>query len=348
MLFSELVFRSASPVGVADGSGGVHVLWSAPDSLRLAADTAASPDPLPGAVYYRHYRDGAWSAPEQIYRDSILVRWANGAVAALTDAAGRLHVMFSAGAGRHSRIVYLRRDSAGWRRLRMNSEAGAISGAYPTLTISPQGRLVVGFIDTALAYKERRKDAQGRFEFKRDYDNNSVLATTSDDNGQTWTKPLVVSRSYRHPAVQPQLVQTGKTTHLLWLKALREGVTSTEVVWHSRSTDGGRTWAEPLEVGTSLKGGFIGHAGVVADSCGNLHMVFRRADAFGGRNPRLYYARYDGAAWSEPEEVFPGMYEYLRICELAITRDGTLHLVAGLTDSPRRLPDLIHATKKLR
>ncbi|HEX5439045.1 MAG TPA: hypothetical protein VFW98_17970 [Gemmatimonadaceae bacterium] len=216
-----------------------------------------------------------WSGRRMIYGGAG-VNWLGGwGSPALVARDGTIHLVFSE---EGPTIVYMRIA----RDVRHVTEfGGGLGGISPTLAFGPASALYLAYI--APVRDTPKLNA------------NSVFFRRSPDDGATWEPPVLVSRSGTREAHLVRMAVTPSgAIHLTWLKNLSGGYRD-EVVWHTLSTDEGRTWSTPREL--RVAGSIPQESAVAADSIGGVHAVF----IFTGHGgPRLYYVRWHGMTASTP------------------------------------------------
>jgi hypothetical protein len=123
-----------------------------------------------------------------------------------------------------------------------------------------------------------------------------VIFVRSTDQGSTFTDPLDVSRS-SGIAFDPEIVvDPSDAINVAW----QDTAPGISVIMFSRSTDGGRTFSEPLQVSTGT--GPATEAAIGCDSAGRLSVVW--VDESSG-NAEAFYSRStdNGNTFSEPINV---------------------------------------------
>jgi hypothetical protein len=150
----------------------------------------------------------------------------------------------------------------------------------------------------------------------------------SDDDGKTWSEPVVVNPKQTNSVGRPRLLKASSgTLHLLWVT---DADTSAyhEAVWHARSSNQDTTWTTPVRAAGSRKGMFS-HLRTDFDECGALHLVARTMT---GPETEVYYTYWTGGTWSEPTTPFSDDYHFGG--DLFTGPEGKLHLVWSSAERP--------------
>jgi hypothetical protein len=278
-------FIFAFPKIAADSSGLLHMVWGEP-SVPARVPVIEWPPRITQIWTATFSRKGGWSQPLRIFEAPIMW-WNDGNPGDLiTTADGTLHLVVSAlGSGRFGRLVYFRRDKNDWRATEVRI-AGAAS--YASVAADARGNVVIGYIAA---------DAGTR------HDANSVFIVRSTDHGRSWGAPILVSRSgsTEASAIHTFLRSDGRLD-LVWAQNLKGGW-EPDVIRHTGSTNGGKTWSRAEDVGPRVP---FWRLQATAGSCGELHVLYEDI-----RNPdstrHLDYVRWrDG--WSPPTHLFRGLH----------------------------------------
>jgi BNR repeat-containing family member len=169
----------------------------------------------------------------------------------------------------------------------------------------------------------------------------NIFYTKSTDQGQTWSAPLDVSQSKgisSHPDIA---LEPGGAIDMVW----RNGGYDKKIsdVYFSRSTDSGKTWAEPVDVSSTPGVSTEPVLSVGSDS--SIHIVWIDTTS-GESHPDVYYASsHDtGKTWSKAEDISntPGVSSEPTI---AVEGPDAVH-VAWLDTTPGVThPDIYYAKK---
>ena len=259
---------------LAAGQGQDGEIWALEAAVDLPA-WAFAPPPV-------------WSRPVAVTAD-LAVALASPPVAAL-DAAGRLHVLWSAANAEGSpgaALVYARKEGERW-------------SAPVTVLRSPEGKSD----HPALAAAGDRLHVvwsggpDGRIFYSQAY-----VRDAATSGG--WSEPLALSAS---AGADPQIaVDLLGRLHVIYAVPLNEG----RGVYVTFSDDAGLTWSEPATVFDAQAAGWLSVAqpSLSVDEQGRLLAVWARAPLPGnGPAEGLYtaYAAGDGETWSEPQLFVEG------------------------------------------
>ncbi len=236
-------------------SGNLHFLWG---DRRQDPDFENWVTPRPQALGYStdvtYFKlDDKTNEPEHIYAGKLGSVGLGDILFPLSlteDSHGNLHVVF----GDTPFNVYMNRDKSGhWS----SPSFVQPTVGYNNIAALPGGRLVIAY--TGLNQQIPSK--------------NDVLITYSDDDGISWSDPVIVLISTREkPSFDLQLIHgPDETLHLIWGREVDMELIPDEI-WHSTSDDGGISWTEP-EMIFKLDPGFGGFYSfeTIIDSYGRLH-----------------------------------------------------------------------------
>lgn len=309
------VLHFAAPLAAFAQDGRLHLLWAEPSEGMELRDTSRH-QPRLTRIYHAEYWGSAsqvfiegrpllWSTARLIYEASA-IQWEGGRGSrAVIDRDGTLHLVFYLWGNRQG-SVYLRDNPRGVREV---IEFIRFPGMYPELGFGPAGEAYLAFINPNETSFER--------------DANSVFVRRSTDGGRTWEAPVLVSLSGQQQAHNVRMAVTpAGQVHLLWLKN-RSGGFTPEVIWHSLSDDGGRTWNDPVELVVPGARPPFGALSVAADSTGGVHAValFEHTES---RHGRVYYAHWNRQGWSEFCPLEPDYEGFDPV--LATDHRGRLHV----------------------
>jgi hypothetical protein len=198
---------------------------------------------------------------------------------------------------------------------------------FPDMIRLADGRLLVAYRDSVSHIAQ-----DGR-----------ILVVESSDDGRTWSAPRVAIDTTIDDR-DPKLVQLRDGTILMnFFRTDWTGYPGKPVVlvgtFVARSTDGGRTWSEPVQVGTAMSGPstvvvgayYAGHAAthgpIVELANGDLLVPLYGRLPEGGSGPATVVRSTDGGrTWPKSGEAFIGRtagFDYQEP-NLSILRDGTL------------------------
>jgi hypothetical protein len=288
------------PSAAADPLGYLHLAWSGGNAIFYSSANA----PKAGSPR-------AWRAPVTITAD----------VPALDPAIAldesTLYVVWTQ-AGRGLMFATSADRGATWSDPEIIFPAGGESelARWGRIAVDGEGRLHVTLThsstDAAETYGRR--------------DPNLLYYLRSDDQGQTWSEPLLMSPE---PNFGEMNVATcgRETVHVAWNgRAGRHGR------YHRWSADGGRTWSDVDEVvspnGAFGGGGLTGFPAMVCDGSGALHLV---STGSAGN----FYTRWRDGAWLPAVLVsgsldgsgVNGQQRSLELPSIALSEGNQLHVV---------------------
>jgi hypothetical protein len=217
--------RVSAQVLVSDGLNRMHAIWS------LANPT--DPDGLGKMLYYARWEDGQWSRPEMIITTPD---GKNEQPAAAISAQDQLYLVWSGGID--GEIYFSNADadqavvSTSWSNpIRLPSPT--LVGSAPSIIVDPDGVIYVAY---AIPLNENR----------------GIYLVRSEDEGQTWTEPVVVfnARSVGWSMVDdPKLTITDNGhLHILWTRSTLPSGQGPLSLNYSSSNDGGESWSNPQTV----------------------------------------------------------------------------------------------------
>lgn len=276
------------------------MLWSEPDSARFK-----DRDEKYTSIYHTSYKNGRWSDPHIIYEAESL-EWEPPLTSNFfVDEKGTFHILFTSdetdSTGTYTGFVHLYKDESGWDRNFWNGKRAWGCG-YLDLAIDKGQTLYMTCIGP---------------DYDTPNDRNSVFFSYSEDYGENWAEPVLVSRSGQKEAHFSRiLIDNEKNLHLLWSKSLDPGFL-TETIWHAISTDGGTTWSEPIDLELDFP---VLEYRVVSDTENRFHLLYSTMDEE-NQTYRTYYKMWNGHKWL-PEEtpLFPE--DNIAIAsELLVTKD---------------------------
>jgi len=263
---------------VSDPRGYLHITWSGGDSIFYSRAYA------PDAGNSR-----AWTQPKALTSGAVSL---SPAIAHAPT--GELYVLWSQGG---SGLMFVRSEDGGqsW------SDPSAIFEASGPRELAASGRIAVdeaGRLHVVFTYAVENADPANTDLHVRNP--HYLYYMRSDDQGKTWTEPLLVVPEPRFGEINVAIYGSD-TVHLAWNgRAGRNGR------YHRWSEDGGESWSNVIEVLPPAPqspigdGGLTGFPALATDATGALHMV----SATGGGD---YYFRWDDGAWSSPVLISPGL-----------------------------------------
>jgi hypothetical protein len=260
------------------------MVWA--ELVSLGAADRLAPDKIWEALY----RDRAWSEPQLAYDlppvppTSLSGGQLPAALALRPD--GPLHAAFrGAGTSGFGRVEIMQRQAGTW------SEPVAPFGEEtdgPWLETLPDGTLVAAYIDL---------DEEG--------DSVSGLLVRRRPAGSAeWSEPAIViglGNTSEDPDIRvyrPRLIRSGpETLHLLFPYDTPQASFISDQIWHSFSTDGGRSWSEPGPVNASDRD-YANQIATAVDGRGRLHVIYLEGPFFRDRSKtRVRHTIYNHGSW---------------------------------------------------
>jgi hypothetical protein len=214
------------PRAVVDGSVA-HVIWASSDSV------VDDVPPTVPSIWYARFDGRRWSNPIRV-ASGHKYYWASSTVSPLVLHDAVIHLAVStAGEG----ITYIHGRADHWTARRIVLPTAAYYG-YPNLAVLPSGRLVLVM--------------QGPSGTKQNGVGGAVFTSHSDNGGESWSAPLLISTAAGEPAFDHQLVMgAAGALRVIWFqqtdssgepaKQVALG-NSTGRVHIAESTDGGERW----------------------------------------------------------------------------------------------------------
>ena len=333
---------------IAAGRGQDGEIWALAGALDLET-WAFAPPPV-------------WSQPAAVASDLPLPP--ASAPAAVLDAAGRLHVLWSAAEsanGPGAALTYARLESGRWstpatilRSPEGKSDQPALVAVGDRLHVvwsgGPDGRIFysqayardattsagwsepLALIETAGSAPQLTADLLGRLYAIYAVPLNAgrgIYVTFSDDNGATWSEPAVVFDAEAAgwlSVAQPSLsVDEEGRLLAVWVRTPLPGNGPAEGIYSARSSADGELWTEP----ELLVEGALTAPRAVATLKGQLLVLWHDAQ----RQTAAYRLSSDGGAtWTLVSQI-PGLRALQGPPAVAADGAGGMHLAAVVADS---------------
>lgn len=217
------------PRAALDSSGTVHVVWASDDSTVNEVPSTAP------TIWYARFDGRRWTPPVRIASGHRYV-WDSFTVTQLVMRNRSLSFAVSTmGEG----ITFFRAVDGQWTSHPVPLPTGFFG--YPGIVVLPKGRIVL----VVQGGSARVKNGIG---------GSAVFITRSDDDGVTWSAPLLVSKADGEPAFDHQLlIDSNRRLRVLWFRHEDSlGIPGTQIsltnssgrVHIAESTDDGITWQE--------------------------------------------------------------------------------------------------------
>ncbi len=310
------------PAVVASAEGGVHVLWSEPESA-----TQVTP-----VLWYARWEQERWS------RAVIAPRSPEGGARdpALALAGGHLHAVWSGGP--YGQVWYSRafvRDgasAASW----LDPQPLSSSAARSDSGIASKPIIVAAADTLHVVYAVPVNEQRG------------IYYARSDDNGETWDAPVAVFdaagagwAAVDHPRLA---VDVMGGLHVVWTRPALAADAPAQGLSYARSDDGGESWSAAL---TAFEGA-TAWPEVKVNGLNQVHLLWQAADR------GVWWQRWlpDAAetesgtdewdAWSRDAQIV-GLRDVVGPVAALADGDGRLHLV-GTRAGDSAPAALVHVT----
>jgi hypothetical protein len=144
----------------------------------------------------------------------------------------------------------------------------------------------------------------------------------SRDNGQTWSQPFILNDTTRHHPVQnPEIKYSKGQLHYVWSE-----ITFYPQIWHSRSSDGGRTWSQPNKVfnNSRSRAAYYPKLATNGDSLFLTCVVYDTSNIY---KQCLFFRSFDaGETWQDSSSIEQGRIEVPQHPYLLYSQ-GALHFI---------------------
>lgn len=298
VLLYSTSYKVRYPAITVDQRGGVHVFWQLENHLVTTSDGSQ----LAG-IYYTQLVDGRWTKPSDIVLDP--------SVTAPTAAVGMTGILRLFWTGIYAQLY--------------TSSAPVRSAKFPASWTAPLP------ISGANSDGQVISDSHGQLYLVYPGPGGSnVIIQTSKDGGATWSFPVIVSNAAKNSIADFTRVAVGPdgTIHVVWTEFQSPSAWPPTGVYYSHSTDGGKTWSNPIQIaGTGFD--------QINVAVGPHHTVYVAWNGMAGIQGR--YSRWssdNGKTWSGSAILAtPGVGGSEGPPQLAVDSAGTPQLVT--TDGER-------------
>jgi len=270
---SQETATAPRPAVAADPWGGVHVFW--PQGVD-------GEDPA-NLIYYTHWDGQAWSEPYDLFAGPDWMSY--DYPYATCDEMGTIHLTWAGSDGLYySSVPALDAgDTKSWQSPQVLVGASLVG----------QSRLVVdqkGIVH--VVYSSRAAGS-------------NVTCLRSEDQGLSWSEPVVVSKLLPGDPQSPGQVRLATDSHdglhLAWSESHPPEWIGRHV-FYARSNDGGTTWTRPLDLSDlSSTDDWDASINITVDSQDQIHVVW----VCGASPGRCYrYSKDGGDSWSGIHRLF--------------------------------------------
>jgi hypothetical protein len=299
------------PAVALDTKGGIHAVYEAIETGGKTPD-----------IWYVQSADGGktWSKPVDVSSSpgtsmdpAIDVGKDGSVVAVWTDTSG----------SEASPDIYFSRSTDGktWSKPQNLSNSPGVS-SEPDVDIGSDGAIHVIYLDTSAG------------------SNADVWATSSSDDGKTWSKPQNISDTPGKSMTPSIGVGPDKSANVVWIDT-SSGEASPDV-YFTRSTDGGKTWSKAVDASNTP--GLSADADIDVDDKGKIFITWADT-AQGAKNADIMVSSSadGGKTWSKPVNVSntPGNSSDPAI---AATGNGKVAVIWVDTSESAKEPDVYVAT----
>lgn len=289
ILYAGMVSSPGSAL-VADRYGAAHLVWMLYDQRTY---------------YYSRWNGTGWTTPIDIVAATGDMSLGLPALVAATD--GKLHLFWGQDYVMHSWA---------WASDATNS---AQAWSVPEMLVIPSGY------------------AQGRVDAKEDHFGTlhlvytarpgGVYYTYSEDAGLDWAEPVAVSRGTGNIVASAPKVDIGfdDRIHVVWDEWPADGDPARlSEVYYAHSTDGGKDWSNPQQLGGLADRG----GNVLAAEDGTVYLAWQAGTGSSHVGRFVQRSADGGNTWEAPVNFSQIMGQSGYPC-MALDSQGILHIVTG-------------------
>jgi hypothetical protein len=270
----------SSPILIADAQEQVHAFWT--QLVDGSSASSVSDSTSTNAIYYSRWNGDSWSLPpvlltppdEDVSQPSTTI-----------DGRGRLLAVWAGGDGKIYFSLAESRQATSvsdWATPRALPSPRPLSRS-PNVLVDKSGDIYVAY---AIPLNEER----------------GIYLTLSKDDGKTWSQPTQIFNGAAagwEMVERPILALTGdENLHIMWTRSTIPFGTGSQALYYARSTNGGQTWSEALEV---VEKHFV-WSNLVGLDDGILHRLWQEDSTEGGQI-RHQYSTDNGVTWSRPISI---------------------------------------------
>jgi len=125
-----------------------------------------------------------------------------------------------------------------------------------------------------------------------------IFYITSDDGGTLWSCPQQLT-DYPGDDCTPSLIEV--PCGEVWIVFRSWGLSYNDDIWYKKTSDGGATWSEPVQLTSHPTREFVPDA--LVDSAGKIWVVWSREVEFNENNIYGKTSIDNGVSWSEDQEL---------------------------------------------
>lgn len=150
-----------------------------------------------------------------------------------------------------------------------------------------------------------------------DFSHNSILCSRSTDGGKSFSTPVNVSKSANFPFNARMAVDSQGAINVVWIESGAK-----DNIYFSRSTDGGTTFSQPMNLANTVADS--ANPQIAVDANNNIHVLWANRDVTFG----IFYTRSTngGASFSQPVDIDAHTTESFAP-QFAIDASGNVYVV---------------------
>ncbi len=275
-LLSSDAGKSSEGFSVADQYGNLHLFWVE----TLFKDNEK-------VIRYARFGGETWSSPNDIYSTGLGIK----NVSPVVDQQGTLHIAWAEGLYGPAYYTHAPANNAFSVQSWAKPIQIDISARIVILRIDPKGVFHIVYIDETV--------------------NPGVYYIRSEDQGETWSKPVWLDPDILPNHVPDSLsfeLDENSGLHAVWFYGALDQTSTADLVRYTHSFDGGDTWSKPFTIDQHFEENdhnlsFASPKMIIAGT--TVHVIWAA-----GELPHRYhrFSTDAGQTWSEPRQVFGDLH----------------------------------------